>query len=71
MYKQKDENDRIDSHSAVYKELVSKITRSDRQIRELAANYKPVLKDERYYTGSEIMSILHISRRTLQEYRNK
>jgi predicted site-specific integrase-resolvase len=36
----------------------------------ILANYHPPLGDEWYLTDREVFGILHISRRTLQEYRS-
>ncbi len=33
-------------------------------------NYKPMLDGERYLTGEEVCEILHLSKRTLKEYRD-
>lgn len=38
-------------------------------VEPLTANFKPVLNGEHYLTDQEVSKRLHISRRTLQEYR--
>ncbi len=38
--------------------------------QKVIANYRPLLDGERYLTDREVASILKVSRRTLQEYRN-
>ena len=38
--------------------------------KKVIGNYRPLLDDERYLTDKEVASILKVSRRTLQEYRN-
>ena len=38
-------------------------------VEALAASFKPVLNGEHYLTDQEVSQRLHISRRTLQEYR--
>jgi excisionase family DNA binding protein len=38
--------------------------------KKVVANYRPLLNGERYLTDKEVASILKVSRRTLQEYRN-
>ena len=38
--------------------------------QKVIANYRPLLDGERYLTDKEVASILKVSRRTLQEYRN-
>ena len=37
---------------------------------KVIGNYRPLLDGERYLTDKEVASILKVSRRTLQEYRN-
>lgn len=39
-------------------------------VEALTASFKPVLNGEHYLTDQDISQRLHISRRTLQEYRN-
>ena len=39
--------------------------------KKMTGNYRPLLDDERYLTDKEVASILKVSRRTLQEYRNE
>ena len=38
--------------------------------KKVIGNYRPLLDGERYLTDKEVASILKVSRRTLQEYRN-
>ena len=38
--------------------------------KKVIGNYRPLLDGERYLTDREVASILKVSRRTLQEYRN-
>ena len=38
--------------------------------QKVIGNYRPLLDGERYLTDKEVASILKVSRRTLQEYRN-
>lgn len=40
------------------------------QISKLTEIYKPTFLGERYLSGEEVCKILHISKRTLQEYRD-
>lgn len=40
------------------------------QIGQLRQIYKPTLNGEHYLSGDEVCKILHISKRTLQEYRD-
>ena len=39
-------------------------------ISKVIGNYRPLLDGERYLTDREVVCILKVSRRTLQEYRN-
>ena len=38
--------------------------------KKVIGNYRPLLDGERYLTDREVVCILKVSRRTLQEYRN-
>ena len=38
--------------------------------KNLTASYRPLLDGERYLTDKDVSTILKVSRRTLQEYRN-
>ena len=38
--------------------------------KKVIGNYRPLLDGERYLTDREVATILKVSRRTLQEYRN-
>lgn len=40
-------------------------------LEALEENYKPLLGGERYLTDKELSSLLKISRRSLQDYRNE
>lgn len=40
------------------------------RISKLAETYKPTFCGERYLSGEEVCKALHISKRTLQEYRD-
>lgn len=50
---------------------MSGLANANQQVDQMDASYKPGLDGEKYYTGAEVMSMLHITRRTLQEYRDK
>ena len=39
--------------------------------QKVIGNYRPLLDGERFLTDREVASILKVSRRTLQEYRNE
>lgn len=71
MFKRDEEHGWIDRTSKSYKEMVSLLNRAGQKVQEMEDAYKPGLKGERFYTGNEIMAMFHITRRTLQEYRDK
>lgn len=50
--------------------ILQSIRKSMRKADCLSASYRPMLNGERYITDREISERLHISRRTMQEYRN-
>lgn len=39
-------------------------------IEEILKNYRPVMNGEIYLSGEDICKLLHISKRTLQQYRD-
>jgi len=39
-------------------------------IEEILKNYRPVMNGEIYLSGEDVCRLLHISRRTLQQYRD-
>ena len=53
---------------------VKRVLESMREVltlyKNVTGNYRPLLDGERYLTDREVTSILKVSRRTLQEYRN-
>ncbi|MBB4801670.1 helix-turn-helix domain-containing protein [Flavobacterium aquidurense] len=51
----------------VHKEM---ITRLRNRIKEILKNYRPVMNGEIYLSGEEVCKLLHISKRTLQQYRD-
>lgn len=40
------------------------------KFEKVLSSYKPPLGGERFLTGEQVCSLLHISKRTLQEYRD-
>ena len=54
----------------VYLSFLRKIVETENAIETLFTGYHPPLDNERYLTDREVSKILHISRRTLQEYRS-
>lgn len=50
-----------------YQEMM---TRLRNRIEEILENYRPVMNGEIYLSGEDVCSLLHISKRTLQQYRD-
>ncbi|MFC4685851.1 MULTISPECIES: helix-turn-helix domain-containing protein [Bacteroidota] len=46
------------------------IIRLRNRIEEILKNYRPVMNGEIYLSGEDVCKLLHISKRTLQQYRN-
>ena len=46
------------------------ITQLRNRIEEILKNYRPVMNGEIYLSGEEVCRMLHISKRTLQQYRD-
>ena len=40
------------------------------RIEEILKNYRPVMNGEIYLSGEDVCKLLHISKRTLQQYRD-
>ena len=54
----------------VYVSFLRKVIETENAVDTLFADYHSPLGNERYLTDREVSKILHISRRTLQEYRS-
>lgn len=61
----------IDRTSNEFKELIRGLNNAVSAIDCISAQLKPTLCNERYLTGEDICRTLHISKRALQEYRDK
>lgn len=46
------------------------ITQLRSRIESILKNYRPVMKGEIYLSGEDVCKLLHISKRTLQQYRD-
>ncbi len=46
------------------------ITELRSRIESILKNYRPVMKGEIYLSGEDVCKLLHISKRTLQQYRD-
>lgn len=55
------------------KEIIAQkemITRLRSRIEQILKNYRPVMNGEIYLSGDDVCKLLHISKRTLQQYRD-
>lgn len=50
-----------------YQEMITQLRN---RIEEILENYRPVLNGEIYLSGEDVCKLLHISKRTLQQYRD-
>lgn len=50
-----------------YKEMITQLRN---RIEEILKNYRPVMNGEIYLSGEDLCKLLHISKRTLQQYRD-
>ncbi|WLD23273.1 helix-turn-helix domain-containing protein [Flavobacterium dauae] len=50
-----------------YQEMITKLRN---RIEEILKNYRPVMNGEIYLSGEDVGKLLHISKRTLQQYRD-
>lgn len=61
--------DLITKDSNTTQVLFSSLDQVLENVEYMITNYRPVLGGERYLTGDEVCEMLHISKRTLQDYR--
>lgn len=54
-----------------YEELVATMQRTVQIADKLLKEVRPCLLNERYFTTEQVMELFHISRRALQNYRDK
>ncbi len=57
------DNDEIIAHQKMIGQLRSRID-------SILKNYRPVINGELYLSGEEVCKLIHISKRTLQQYRD-
>lgn len=50
-----------------YQEMIVQLRN---RIEEILKNYRPVMNGEIYLSGEDLCNLLHISKRTLQQYRD-
>ena len=51
--------------------VLSALEGVNRRIKEVAQTHKPLFGDEHFLTGTDVCERLHISPRTLQDYRDR
>ncbi|MBS1731624.1 MAG: helix-turn-helix domain-containing protein [Bacteroidetes bacterium] len=57
------DNDEIIAHQEMIAQLKSRV-------ESILKNYRPVMNGEIYLSGEDVCKLLHISKRTLQQYRD-
>lgn len=57
--------------SPVYGALIASMRNALETLDAIKTANRASLHCDRYYSGTEMMNLLHVSRRTLQEYRDK
>jgi hypothetical protein len=62
--------DLIRKDSAEVKSFLSKLDETLVSMETLVNSYRPLFSGERYLTNEDLGNALHISKRTLQDYRN-
>ena len=62
---------KLNMQSTNLAELSSDIDQISKMIIEIARNQRPLLNGEHYLSDAELSSVLKISRRTLQQWRNE
>ena len=64
-------DDVITRDTPEYKELIATMRNTVQVADRLMKEVRPCLLNERYFTGKQVMALFHISRRALQNYRDK
>ena len=64
-------DDVITRETPEYKELLATIRNTVQVADKLVKEVRPCLLNERYFTTEQVMDLFHISRRALQNYRDK
>lgn len=65
------DDDILGLNSPEIRELFELAHKTERNIAEGLKNNKPSLEGERYLNNKQVCNILHISQRSLQDYRDK
>lgn len=64
-------HDILGSHSSEVQELFYILEKAETHIREYVENRKPIISDNVFLDNNEVCELLHLSPRTLQDYRDK
>lgn len=51
--------------------MIEEIKKATDNLNVISEQYRPSILNERYYTGEEVQKLLHLSKRTLQNYRDE
>ena len=65
------DNSVITRDTPEYKELIATMRSTVQVADNLVKKVRPCLLNERYFTTEQVMALFHISRRALQNYRDK
>ncbi len=65
------DNSVITHDTPEYKELIATMRNTVQVADKLVKEVRPCLLNERYFTTEQVMDLFHISRRALQNYRDK
>ncbi|WP_288237553.1 helix-turn-helix domain-containing protein [uncultured Alistipes sp.] len=65
------DNSVITRETPEYKELIATMRNTVQIADKLVKEVRPCLLNERYFTTEQVMDLFHISRRALQNYRDK
>ena len=65
------DNSVITRDTPEYKELIATMRNTVQVADRFMKEVRPCLLNERYFTGKQVMDLFHISRRALQNYRDK
>ena len=64
-------DDVITRDTPEYRELIAMMRNTVQVADKLVKEVRPCLLNERYFTTEQVMNLFHISRRALQNYRDK
>lgn len=64
-------DDVVNRETPAYKELIGDMAEAERIADKVVGGVKPSLLNERYYTTEDMIQTFRISRRALQNYRDK